>query len=227
MTTRRDYEQEILQCLVDDVYGLTVLELAERIGASRNTVYRYLAILEGKGLVFKKEVGAYNLYFSTEGRKISSDIVNAYYKGLLVAISQDLPFNPSRFKKYGRIISKYVDLPHEMEDYEQLLQLKKPLDTKNLEILSSFIPYFSILHDKLNLKDIVANKEKKEIIFHFINSDMLTEDKSYIYHFFILSGFIEAKIRQKTHKQVRCDVLDYKISEVPEENYIKLALELF
>ena len=226
MPKRRNYEEEILQCLIDDVYGLTVFEIAEKIKASRNTIYRYLAKLEGKGMVFKKEVGAYNLYFSAEGRKISANIINSYYKGLLIALSNDLPPNPSRFKKYGKIIAEYVNLPNEMEDYEQLLHLDNPSGTEYLSILSSMQPYFSVLHDKITLKDIIVHKEKKELVFHFINSDMLKEDKSYIFHFYILSGFIEAKIRNNLGKEARCDVRKYDITEETNENFIQIALEL-
>lgn len=226
MPKRRDYEQEILQCLIDDIYGLTVLEIAEKIKASRNTIYRYLAKLEGKGAIFRKEVGAYNLYFSTEGRKLSSNVVNSYYKGLLVALSQDLPPNPSIYKKYGKVIADYVDLPEEMKDYEELLHLDDQSNRQSLNILSSMQPYFSILHDKITLKDIKIGREKKEVIFHFVNSDMLKEDKTYIYHFYILSGFIEAKIRKNLGKEARCDVRKYDISEETNENYIQFSIEL-
>jgi len=51
------YEDKILDCLMRNNYGLTVVGISKMIGASRNTVYRYLGILETKNLVFKKEIG--------------------------------------------------------------------------------------------------------------------------------------------------------------------------
>ncbi|MHA1147259.1 MAG: HTH domain-containing protein [Promethearchaeota archaeon] len=225
MPKRRNYEEEILKCLIDDVYGLTVFEIAKKIKASRNTIYRYIGKLEGKGIVFKKEVGAYNLYFSSEARQISGDIVLSYYKGLLVALSQDLPPNPARFKKYGKIIADYVHIPNEMEDCEQLLHVENPNEYVN--ILSSMQPYFSVLHDKIILKDIIVHQKKKEVIFHFDNSHMLRKDRASIFHFYILSGFIEAKIRKNLSKDARCNVKNYNLSENPKENFIQIALEIF
>ena len=100
--TKRNYEQEILQCLIDDNYGLTVLGIAEKIGASRNTVYKYLAKLEGENLIFNRAVGTYKLYYSREARLISRDIVLSFYKGLLSALSEEIQLNPERFKILGK-----------------------------------------------------------------------------------------------------------------------------
>ena len=45
---KRDFEKEILECLGDSSFGMTITSIAEEINTTRNTVYRYLALLEGK-----------------------------------------------------------------------------------------------------------------------------------------------------------------------------------
>ena len=80
--SKRNFEQEIVDCLIDNNYGMTVLGIAEKIGVSRNTVYRYIGILEGKNEVFKREVGTYKLYYSKEARLISRKIILTFYKFL-------------------------------------------------------------------------------------------------------------------------------------------------
>ena len=73
-------------------------------------------------------------------------------------------------------------LPYEIEDYEKLANLEKPLEKDYMDILSSMHPYFSLLHDRIILKDLRISDDKKYYESEFINSDMLEEDKTYIYH---------------------------------------------
>ena len=119
------YEDKILDCLMRNNYGLTVVGISKLIGASRNTVYRYLGILETKTLVFRKEIGRYNLYFSKEGRQITIDVVAGFYKGLLIALNKELPIEPEQFKNIGKFISNYVSLPFEKDDIDQVTEKAK------------------------------------------------------------------------------------------------------
>ncbi|MFX0070786.1 MAG: hypothetical protein ACFFAO_06825 [Candidatus Hermodarchaeota archaeon] len=224
--TKRNFEQEIVDCLIDNNYGITVLGIADKIGASRNTVYRYLGILEGKNQIFKREIGTYKLYYSKEARLISREIVLSYYKGLLNALNDEIQLNPIRFKVLGRKIANYLDIPFEVEDYQNLININKSLKSNELEFLSSLQPYFTLLHDKITLKKIINEKDRKKFIVHFVDSDLLEEEIPYIYHFYILSGIIEGKFAQLFNLKVKCDVLDYKTMKENGENYIKISLEL-
>ncbi len=219
------FEDKILECLMENSYGLTVAGLAQKIGASRNTVYRYLGILEGKELVFRKEIGNYNLYFSTEGRQVSRDIVASFYRGILAAFSNELP-EPSQFKAAGRMVSKYVQLPFETENIAELLKSEDSLRQEFVEVLGLIRPYISLLHDKLILKDITILDNMRKVIVEFINSDMLEEYESGIYHFYLLTGFVEEKIKTLFNINVKCDVIEYEISKKNQDNFIKISLEL-
>jgi len=220
------YEDKILDCLMRNNYGLTVVGISKLIEASRNTVYRYLGILETKNLVFRKEIGRYNLYFSREGRQITIDVVAGFYKGLLIALNKELPIEPEQFKNIGRFISNYVFLPFEKDDIDQIVKIETPLKREFLDILEVIRPYVTLLHDKITLKDVVVNEEEKKLLIHFINSDILEEYKSTISHFYIVTGFIEEKIKNRIKIEVKCDVVDYQYSNEDEENFIKISLEL-
>jgi len=220
------YEEKILDCLRNNNYGLTVAGIAEKIGSSRNTVYRYLGILEGKELVFKKEIGRYNLYFSKEGRQVNIDVVASFYKGILIALDREFLQTPSQFKTIGKTMSDIVILPFETEDIERIKSIERPLKKGFIEVLAEIRPYISLLHDKIALKDIIVNEEERKLIIHFINSDILEEYEAGINHFYILTGFVEAKIKSRFNLNVHCEVLDYKISKKNEENYVRISLEL-
>ncbi len=220
------FEDKILECLLSNGYGLTVAEIARLINASRNTVYRYLGILEAKDIVFRKEIGNYNLYFSKEGRQISRDIVASFYTGLLIALSKELSNLPSKFKEIGKIISNYVVLPFDAQTLNQFGASKEFIKKEFVEVLGILRPYISLLHDRIVLKDILVEENAKRIVLHFVNSDMLQEHEEGINHFYLLTGFIEAKIKLLFNLTVKCDILNYQISKEKKENFIKFSLEL-
>jgi len=195
------YEEKILDCLRNNNYGLTVAGIAEKIGSSRNTV-------------------------SKEGRQVNIDVVASFYKGILIALDREFLQTPSQFKTIGKTMSDIVILPFETEDIERIKSIERPLKKGFIEVLAEIRPYISLLHDKIALKDIIVNEEERKLIIHFINSDILEEYEAGINHFYILTGFVEAKIKSRFNLNVHCEVLDYKISKKNEENYVRISLEL-
>ncbi len=224
--SKRNIEKEIVECLIDNNYGMTILGIANKIGVSRNTIYRYIGILEGKNEVFKRQVGSYKLYYSKEARLISRKIILSFYKGLLIALNDEIQLNPIRFKVLGKKIARYLDIPFEIEDYQKLVNTDESIKLNDLKLFSSLQPYFSLLHDKITLKKIIKSQDGKRVIVDFVDSDLLEEELPYIYHFYIISGIVEAKFAQFFDMKVKCDVLDYKTLKEDKENYIRISLEL-
>ena len=70
-----EYEFEILECIRNYPGGLTITDIANLKNYSRNTVSKYVSILELKNLVFSRKIGAYKLYFSTATGFIPSSTV--------------------------------------------------------------------------------------------------------------------------------------------------------
>ncbi|MFX1266812.1 MAG: winged helix-turn-helix transcriptional regulator [Promethearchaeota archaeon] len=61
-----NHEFIILECIRDNPGGVTVSDIANFTKFSRNTVSKYVSILELKKQIFSKKVGAYRLYFAVK-----------------------------------------------------------------------------------------------------------------------------------------------------------------
>ena len=81
-----DYKKLILETLNTYASGLTITDLANRIDAHRNTVSKYLTVLEAKGKVYKKDIGTASLYTTSRRININRTIVTAFVKSLLYGI---------------------------------------------------------------------------------------------------------------------------------------------
>jgi DNA-binding IclR family transcriptional regulator len=62
-------ENVILDVLKKSDVSLTINEVAERVNAHRVTVSKYLAVLEARGMVKRRDVGKAKLYYLKEGAK--------------------------------------------------------------------------------------------------------------------------------------------------------------
>ena len=86
-----DYERRILDCVSENLFGLTITAIAEKTNISRNTVYRYVGILETQGTIYNKRVGTYNLYFSKIKSMLFRDTVTSFFKALLSCLKEEFP----------------------------------------------------------------------------------------------------------------------------------------
>ena len=97
-----NHEYEILECIRDTPSGATVSDIVALTGFSRNTVSKYVSILELKEQVFSRNIGAYRLYFSTKKRYIPLDLAISYYKALISRFKKYIPETESLAKKIGK-----------------------------------------------------------------------------------------------------------------------------
>lgn len=221
----RNYEQDILDCLSTNSYGLTVTDISKKIVVSRNTAYRYLERLEGQHLVYNKRVGTYNLYFSKERSLLLKDVIISFFKGLLANLKVAFPNKEGLFMEFGKKIADYVMIPFSDEDKEFLETLKDQSEMSILESIESLFPYFNILNDDIGISDIKINKNSKMAIITFANSNMLETTDDYIYYFFLIAGFMEEKLSQYTGKNIRFEILDYEIFDKKESSFIKISFD--
>ena len=56
--------RKILDVLSEAKFGMTIIEIAEKISLNRATVSKYLEVLEAKGEVISREIGVYRLWLS-------------------------------------------------------------------------------------------------------------------------------------------------------------------
>ena len=221
-----DYEQRILNCLSENVFGLTITAIAEKTNISRNTVYRYVGILETQGHIFNKRVGTYNLYFSKKKSMLFRDTVTSFFKALLSCLKEEFPEKEELFKEFGKQIGETYTPPFADKGREEFGRLKELTDVEVLESLETWVIFFNILFDTIEVSNIEINEAKKEGIYTFINSEMLESSDDHIYYFHILAGMAEKRLSMITNKKVVCDVLDYKIFDDKENNFVKYFIKI-
>jgi len=222
----RDFEKEIMSSLSRSTFGLTISDIAKKIVTTRNTVYRYLGILEGKDLVFKKKIGRYVLYFSKEKELEYLDNVIPIYKSFIDNVRKELPDQESVFKRIGKGMVDAITLPVSIEGYEQIESVKELPNKKLFELARNLLPFLNLFDTKIQVRIIDLNKETTKATYQIANSIFLEGGESYIYHFYILAGFIEEKFKQVIDKKVKCEVLDYKIFDKKEDSYIRISIEI-
>ena len=108
-TRGRDLESEILEYIREKQGGVTITEIAKKRGFSRNTVSKYISILEIKKKIFGKKFGSYHLYFSTEMNLFSRLFILAYYKAILAGLKDKYPNDGEVFKEIGRNSVEYIE----------------------------------------------------------------------------------------------------------------------
>ena len=100
-----DWKKEILKFLNDNPSGYTITNIAERIGTTRITVSKYLALLEQENKVISKEIGVYKLYFSKVRKYLELDLIRSFYSAFLSGVKAKFGSDNEKFKKVGYFIS--------------------------------------------------------------------------------------------------------------------------
>ena len=98
---KNEYKSKILDTLSDSASGLTITEISSKARIHRNTVSKYLGILEAEELVNKKDIGAARLYYSKKRKFIRKKLVNTFIQALLYALKSKFPNEEDLFKEIG------------------------------------------------------------------------------------------------------------------------------
>lgn len=96
----------IIDVLQEVPWGLTIEDIAEKTGLHRNTVSKYVSILEKSGLAIKRQIGKYTLWFI---RNIYLYFESEMAKRFLIAIIRYLHSSPHiNVFKAGKEIVKLI-----------------------------------------------------------------------------------------------------------------------
>jgi DNA-binding transcriptional ArsR family regulator len=222
---KREYDEEILDCLRNYSFGLTITDIADKIDTTRNTIYRYLALLEGKNLVFKKKVGRYVLYFSKDKRIEFLNDIAPVYKSLIKSIQKEFGNQFDAYKRIGEGLVEILTLPVHTEGFEQLESLQNLSNKELFELIKNIFPYLSIFDNKVNVRIIEISKDNSKVVYQIYNSNLL-ESENYLIHFHILAGYLQQELRTILKKDVACHVSKYEIFSKKKDSYLNLSLEL-
>jgi predicted transcriptional regulator len=222
---KRDFEKEILECLGDSSFGMTITSIAEEINTTRNTVYRYLALLEGKRKVFKKKVGRYVLYFSKDKSMEFLNNMRPTYKSLISNMKKEFPKREDAIKRIGKGLVDSLNLQINLEGYERLESLKGLSNKELFELIKNILPFLNIFDNDIKVSISDFNKEEQLAIYHITNSRML-EGENYIYHYHMLTGFLQEKLSNVLDKKVSCKIEKYEVFKSKEDSYINISIEI-
>lgn len=225
-TKTRQIESEILEYIKEKPNGMTITEISKNKGFSRNTVSKYISILELKKKIVSKKIGAYRLYFSPETKVLSKMFPNVYYKALLAGLKNGFPDAEEIFKKIGRNSLEFIDNYFTPSKSEKLKSKKINLLLKlYYDMFGKFNPSLNIIQPTIKL-----SKRKKEgttkFILRLTNCEFLDNSYKFIYHYHIVAGLIEAIWKKKINRDAVCNVETVHVSDDKEHSYIEFSIEV-
>lgn len=227
-TNTRDFQQEILDCIKENNLGVTIQDIADKIRASRNTISKYIFQLELEKKIFKKKVGVYFLYFTTERHLIQRKLVSELYKNVLYGLKRNFPDQEKIFKSIGRDVGENFKIPL---DYLRGL-VEEGYSTKDIpiktffEIFREFYPYFDVFQSFLDISIREINQLGNKVTYRFTHSDFLEDTDDFIYHFYLISGIIETTFSRELKRNVLCDVVNVNISDNRAKSFVDISIEI-
>jgi len=220
-----NYRQQILATLEDFPFGLTIKEIANKTGFHRNTVSKYLSILEAEELVNKREIAAASVYYTKERKYIRKEMVVSFIKALLAGLKKTIPDQNEEFKEIGGIIIKEFHFPIGNTYIEEFKRAKKSSELiPKLKLFQHFYNSFDFFQDDLDI-EIVELKNNK-ITFRLKNSEFLEPSGKFLYFFYIACGITEGIYLQNLNMEINCDVEDIVISTDQKERYIDISIQI-
>ncbi|HMF30398.1 MAG TPA: helix-turn-helix domain-containing protein [Candidatus Lokiarchaeia archaeon] len=225
-SSKRNYDQEILKCLEDGVIGLTVTDIANTLGISRNTVSKYLRTLETQQLVSSQDVGVYRLYFVKIQGALPRAMLNSIFWGVLAGLKKVFPDYPEMFKKVGGEIDKNISFPLIGGNIEEIVEwLRQITNEQFFEAIAILLPRIFFIAENARVKSFTIEEGRAKATYLVTNA-ILLQNENYLYSLYIMAGFLESYFKSKYKKEIACDIVDCKFSELPSDAYVKIAIEI-
>jgi len=201
------------------------------MGYSKNTVSKYIAVLEATNKIYKKSIGLYKLYFSTKKAFISREIIIPMYKALFKAIKEIFPFQENKYREIGRELQNNFNYRYSKGFFKN-----EETRRKSVKYIKDFKPHFdyfievfnaqNILQDAIQVNLIRYENNNKRGFFRFTNSDFLESSDDYIFYFYMIAGIIENYLGSELDREIRCNILDVNISKKKEECYVDISIDI-
>jgi DNA-binding transcriptional ArsR family regulator len=221
-----NYGTEILHCLEESVMGLTVTDLANTLGMSRNTVSKYLGIYEAQQLITKQEIGAYRLYFGKNRGALPNSTINSLFLGFLAGIKREFPYQAEAFKRVGAEIDKHITFPLIGGKVDEIITWIHNLPNETfLESIAFLLPRIFFIAEKAIVKSYVIQEGGNKATYVLTDTPLLSNE-NYIYGFHAMAGFLESYFKSKYQKSLKCDVGECHFSQVPSEAYANVSITI-
>ena len=224
---RINHEFEILDCIRDNPGGVTISDIASFTKFSRNTISKYVSILELKNQIFSKKIGAYKLFFTTKGSYIPLELAISYYKALISRFKKYIPETEGLAKKIGREAVKDIKFTFGTSILKQMKSLKdNPISRIHLEGFKSFYPVYDPFSPDIEISIINIDPKEKGATFRFKNSPFLFDSKDFDYHIYIIAGITEGILERELKAKVSCVVKEIYPSKIKEDAYFDIVVKI-
>ncbi|MFX1337475.1 MAG: winged helix-turn-helix domain-containing protein [Promethearchaeota archaeon] len=225
MENKNDHKSKILSKLEDSTSGLTITELSKKVKFHRNTVSKYLNVLEAEGLVKKKEIGKALLYLSTKRKYLRRKLVNSFVKALLYGLKTNFPHNKEVFKNVGRNLLEYFQFSLGDAYLQEFVKRKENSNSDAyLELFKEFYNAFDFFQDDLDISFVELTPHR--VVYRIKNSEFLENTDDFIYYFYIVCGITEGIYLRGLEIKINCNVENIHISNKRRESFVDISLEI-
>ncbi|MFX1338853.1 MAG: winged helix-turn-helix transcriptional regulator [Promethearchaeota archaeon] len=223
----KDYEAEILEYIKQNPGGVTITDIASGTEHSRNTVAKYISILENRSKIFRKKIGAYYLYFMGKQGYFPKEITISYYKAILAGLRKHFPDKEHTFKQIGREALQYIDFSFGPTIKRQMKVIKgSPIIKLYFEIFKNFYTSYDLLQPTIEISDPEIDETGMKAKYRFTKSEFLEDTDEFIYHFHMAVGIMEAIFSREIGRTVECNIEDIHISDKKEDSYIEISVDI-
>ncbi|MFW9971158.1 MAG: MarR family transcriptional regulator [Candidatus Odinarchaeota archaeon] len=223
----KNHEFVILEYIRDNPGGVTVSDIANFTKFSRNTVSKYVAVLEAKNQIFSKKVGAYKLYFTTKRSYIPLELAISYYKALISRFKKYIPETEGLAKKIGKEAVTDIKFSFGPSILKQMRSLKdNPISRVHLESFKNFYPVYDPFSPEIEITIVDIDPNGKSATFRFKNSPFLLNTNEFDYHIYIICGITEGILERELKTKVSCEVKKIQPSEKKDDAYFDIVVKL-
>ncbi|MHA1196214.1 MAG: HTH domain-containing protein [Promethearchaeota archaeon] len=222
-----NHKFEILEFIRNNPGGVTISDIANATKFSRNTVSKYVSILEVKNEIFSKKVGAYKLYFASKKRYIPLELAISYYKALISRFKKHFPNKESLAKQIGKDAIKDIKFTFGPTIFKEMKRLKEnPISRVHLESFKNFYRVYDPFSPDIEISVINIDPEGKSALFRFKNSPFLSDTEDHNYHIYIACGITEGILEKVLKTKVSCDIIEIHPSKNKEDAYFDIFIKL-
>jgi hypothetical protein len=203
------------------------MDIAKKTNFSRNTISKYVSVLELKNKIHKRKVGAYNLLFSIKKAYFPKEIISSYYRALLAGLKKKFPDSEEIFKDIGRESLEFIDFSFGPTVRKGLKSLRNvPITRIYFEAFSKFYPSYDILQPSIEIYEPIMDESNNRAIYRFKNSEFLEDSDEFIYHFYIVCGIIEALWEREVGRPIECNVEKVNIGNSKDDSFYEISIEI-
>lgn len=224
--TSIDYEEEILKYVKNSPYGISTTDIAKEKKYSRNTVAKYITLLEQKKLVYIKRVGTSKLVFSVDNNKLPSIFIFSYYKMLLKGLKKKYPSDGHIMKEIGKESEDIIKYFIPQRTLNQLKKLEpQPLASTHIDLFKKIFLSYHILQPDIKISIIEEDYENQNVILRFANSLFLNGSDDLIYHIYITNGIMESVFNLILKRNIEINIEKIIVDIEKEFSYFDLKIK--